>query len=130
MSDNVRSFQADLKELAKKLDISIGLVITKISLDAWSRITQRTPVDTGRARASWTLKEGQPSDFVPSEGSSGQPSPPAASFDGKTSVFVTSNLDYIRYLEQGSSNQAPAGMVAITLAELEAEAESIIGSPA
>ena len=46
-------------------------------------------------------------------------------FDGTKSVFITSALDYIKYLDQGSSQQAPAGMVNITIAELEAEVEFI-----
>ena len=35
------------------------------------------------------------------------------------SIFwISNNLEYIEYLEAGSSQQAPAGMVSLTVAEL------------
>lgn len=123
---NVRRFQADLKKLAEKANLALGVVVTKIAMDAWEGLTMRTPVDTGRARASWTIKEGSPSDTVPAGGDYGAPSPPEAVFEGDESIFITSGLDYIQYLEDGSSSQAPTGMVLVTLAELEAEAANVI----
>jgi len=128
MSANVRKFQSDLEAFAEKIDTDIGVVVTKLALDAWAGITERTPVDTGRARASWTIKESEPSDFIPDKGASEQPTEPVAQFDGTDSVFITSALDYVRYLEDGSSKQAPAGMIEVTLAELEAEVEFILDS--
>jgi len=127
---SAKEFQADIQKLADKLDVSVGIVTTKLALEAWTRITERTPVDTGRARASWSIKEGEPASGTPEEGEDHlEPDPPGLKpFSGKHSVFITSALDYIRYLEEGSSQQAPAGMIAITLAELEAEAEAIINS--
>ena len=124
---SLRAFKGDLKEFAKKLDVNLGIVVTKIALEAWTRITDRTPVDTGRARASWQIKEGEPSSTIPDEEDHADPSPPVVLFKGKKSVFVTSALDYIIYLEGGSSNQAPAGMVEITMAEIETEIEAITG---
>ena len=33
-------------------------------------------------------------------------------------VFISNNVDYIEFLEEGSSKQAPNGMVAVTVEEL------------
>jgi hypothetical protein len=40
--------------------------------------------------------------------------------------MLLQKYDYMQYLEQGSSQQAPAGMVDLTLAEIEVEIENII----
>lgn len=126
---SAQKFKADLEKFAEVIDVNLAVATRKLAIDAWTRITERTPVDTGRARASWDIKEGSPSDFVPGEDDD-EASIDLAKFagdiSGTESVFITSGLDYIRYLEDGSSTQAPAGMIAITLAELEAEVEFII----
>jgi len=138
MSANDQSclaLEADLEKFAKLMDIAPAVMTQRLALDIHGRISMRTPVDTGRARASWDLKEGSPSSYQPPEpakGSKGTSTPKsvtaeAATITGKQIVFVTTALDYPRYLEQGTSKQAPAGMVLITLAEVELEIESIIG---
>lgn len=126
---SVLRFKADLEAFAKKLDLSKRVVVKRFALDAWTRMSERTPVDTGRARHGWTIKEGEPSDFIPEEGQYGKPELPGFfNPSGEQSVFITNAVDYIRYLEDGSSKRAPAGMIRITLAELEAEAEFIINN--
>lgn len=152
---NVKAFQADLKKFAKVIDVNLGIVVTKIALDVFTRITKRTPVDTGRARASWAISQGSPSGMVPPVGAYGKKTKTneltsgltgatlgtsaqgstasgdisgAEGIDGTKSVFVTTALDYVQFLEKGSSKQAPAGMVEIILAEVEVEIEFIIES--
>jgi len=153
---NLYALEADLAKFAKLMDVAPKLVIRRIVVDLHRRISKRTPVDTGRARASWDVKQGQPSDYVPpikigsvagkgktklgkgiTSGSLGS----GASSGGKMKdinqgveeitgdapVFITTALDYPKYLEDGSSKQAPAGMVRISLAEMEIEIETIIG---
>lgn len=153
--DNLKALDVDLANFAKKLDIAPALVVTRIVLDLFRRITKRTPVDTGRARASWDVKVGSPSSYLPpaskkrvagkgktrlgqglagnklgtgalSGGKVKDVSGEIASIDGTQVVFITSNLDYMVYLEEGSSKQAPAGMVLLSIAEVEVEIESIL----
>lgn len=130
-TSSLMTFNADLEAFAKKIDLAPKVVVQRITADLHNRITQRTPVDTGRARASWDVKEGAPSEYLPAPGEKNGPDPSAtiASIDGKQPVFITTALDYVQYLEAGSSQQAPAGMVALSLAEVEAEIEAIIGDP-
>jgi len=125
---NIQAFNVDLDQFAKKLNVKLETAVQRLALDAFNRLTKRTPVDTGRARASWTIATGKASDRIPGEGKQepkGDASA-AASIDGTEQVFITSALDYMKYLEKGSSKQAPVGMVAITLAEIEAEIEIIL----
>lgn len=132
-AQHLHRFRADLDAFAQKLDLAPRVVTQRIVIDLHTRITQRTPVKTGRARASWDIKEGSPSDYIPSEAEDGNapvgPDPTAAAsgITGEDPVFITTALDYVQYLEDGSSQQAPAGMVRLSMAEVEAEIEAIIG---
>ena len=89
--------------------------------EAERRIIMRTPVRTGRAKNSWhTVKGNEPDAFqyTDNEGNA---------FDGALGLpagdpweaVVGSNVVYMIALEAGHSRQAPNGMVAITLAEIE-----------
>lgn len=122
----ISNFNVDLNNFSKKLNINLSQVIRKVSLDIWNGVTRRTPVDTGRARASWNLSE----EFVNLSTAPETTSNPNAvgkrgliTGKGKT-VWVTNNVDYIEFLENGSSKQAPTGMVNITLAEAAAKIRS------
>ena len=81
------------------------------------KVIERTPVDTGRARGNWNL--GTTADFSTSD-STDAPSP-AAEFSGLSATdtaYITNGLPYIERLESGTwSDQAPAGMVKVTVAE-------------
>lgn len=117
--------------LAKKLEVAIETVMQKLALDIHKGVTERTPVDTGRARASWQLGLGEMNAAVADEVPEGQTLPPpgpvdVSGIDGKRVVFITNNLPYAEPLENGHSQQAPAGMVSVTLIEVEMEAESVI----
>lgn len=85
---------ANLNALIKKYKGRHAEIHKGACLELNTRITESTPVDTGRARQSWTpigfLRVGAPYQF-------------------------TSNLEYIKPLEYGSSQQAPAGMLRINV---------------
>lgn len=142
------TFEADIGKFAKLLELRVNTVLQRLALDMMGRIILRTPVDTGRARSSWDLSIGKPSEWVPPEREgkgkkivAGQTftmnANAGASVDSKAfstakditaaqPVFIVSNLDYIEALENGHSKQAPVGMVVISLAEVEAEIELLL----
>lgn len=127
MAKQIRQFAAPLAEFAKLINVNLRTVVQRIALDAFTKITLRTPVDTGRARASWQLSVGAPGGGVPAPGNYGPPGPPSvAGITGTEEVWIASNLDYISALEDGHSGQAPSGMVMITAAEIAAEIELYI----
>lgn len=75
--------------------------VRQVSFDAERFIKLRMPVDTGRARGSW-----------------GHAAPPAApgegiwlEDEGRLMITQGSRVEYIEYLNQGSSKQAPAGFI-------------------
>lgn len=142
------TFEADIGKFAKLLELRVNIVLQRLALDMMGRIILRTPVDTGRARSSWDLSIGTPSEWVPPEregkgkkivagqtftmsdnaGSSVDSKAFATAKDitATQPVFIVSNLDYIEALENGHSKQAPVGMVVISLAEVEAEIELLL----
>lgn len=117
-------------KFAEKLGLTLEVVLRKLAIDLHTAITKRTPVDTGRARASWNIAQGEPLLDVPppNEGEAPLPSPGVPTFvvDGTAPIYITSSLVYIEALENGHSSQAPAGMVAVSLAEAEAIIEAIL----
>jgi len=113
------------EEAAAKMRDRANRVVRMVALEALSRIVLRTPVDTGRARGNWQVGVGEPDrsyawdqyDPVGTETiAKGRPLLEAAP-DGEI-LFVTNSVPYILPLEHGHSQQAPAGMVGVTIAEL------------
>ena len=43
------SFNADLQRFADKTGVKLDLVVRKVALDIYEKVTVKTPVDTGRA---------------------------------------------------------------------------------
>lgn len=126
VSDRVDVFNAKLGEYAETISPSLLVKLhRKIVIEALRRVVLKTPVDTGRARGNWIVSVGSidtstrdvadPSgDKVISEGRK-----VLASIGFAQVVWISNSLDYIVFLEDGSSKQAPNGMVKVTLAELE-----------
>lgn len=82
-------------------------------------IVRRSPVDTGMFKGSWFFAIGAPSNQ--SEGETGRDSLGAMKIEvdpmkiGQVGYFV-SNLPYAVPLEFGSSDQAPSGVVRLSVA--------------
>ena len=109
----------------------------ELSLELFSRITFKTPVDTGRARAAWNLSANKISDRIPLEHEKiklksgkghrttyGIPKPKDLHLAPYSIVYITNNLPYILKLEDGSSDQTPNGMVALSVEEVLREAQN------
>ena len=116
-----QSFALDLQRFARKASAVPDQILRKVVFDITREIIQKTPVDTGHARSNWFWGVQVVSDEDATLSKSGAPSlARAASFASTVRsggvVYLTNNLPYILPLEFGSSQQAPAGMVRITVA--------------
>lgn len=91
------------------------------AFDLYSEIVQRTPVDTGRARANWNISLGSP-DFSTTRGTV----PRVPFIDPQLQggrfqeIFISNGLSYIDDLEAGLSPQAPLGITGPALAAVRA----------
>ena len=115
--------------LAKQIEAAkdqAELVAKKITIELFSRVIEKSPVDTGRFRANWNCSIGSP-DLSTSESTdpsgSGAISKVTSTVVSYTlndqSVFLTNNLPYADRLENGWSKQAPNGMVRLSVMEIQ-----------
>jgi hypothetical protein len=135
-----KTFARTVGRWARRTDEKARLAARLTTLDVLDRLILKTPVGDpsnwqsvlaggrpppgyvgGRARGNWQTTVGAPAttalglrdkSAVRAEGEA-----VVAAWDGEGSAFITNNLPYIERLEEGWSTQAPAGMVAVTVAE-------------
>ncbi len=128
------SFDVDLTRFVSKLGKRADSLIKKVAFAGVQGVMTRTPVDTGRARASWRVKFNQESRSVASKGTSTGKKfkdPTGAKEMNDTGInrvllarninkdIVISNaLPYAVPLENGLSKQG-SGMVKKTAKELK-----------
>jgi hypothetical protein len=115
MYDSAEGFAQALNKLVDKFEDEAGSVTRKTLIDLTEKIKKDTPRDTGRAAAGWLLTSDKPSEYVPPEGqypltTTNDPGPA-----GNWTWWIANNVEYIEPLEEGHSQQAPAGMVANAL---------------
>lgn len=72
-------------------------------------LVNETPVDTGRARANWLPSINSPR--TETVGESNAESPLNLNYKLGDTIYIANNLPYIRRLNDGHSQQAPAGFV-------------------
>ena len=125
---NLKSFNREIKTFGVEVVPTEHLKLQKrIAVDLLRRIVFRTPVDTGRARGNWQVSRGTGGDSpVKSFDKSGGAtfSKGASAISGAKPfgiITIFNNVEYINLLEGGSSSQFPSGMVAVSLAETEAQ---------
>ena len=126
MDNDLAQFNKEVTDFGKNvMPNELVKMQKKIVLEALKRLMEKTPVDTGRARGNWqvgigsavegSIQENWPSDAEAiSAGISVLVALPPYS-----TVWISNNLDYIEILEDGGSQQAPQGMLALTVAELK-----------
>jgi hypothetical protein len=100
--------------LAKFCTKNFEAIVTKTVIDLFAKIVERTPVDTGRARANWALAMDVNS---PEYADLTDAADWEYETEDGTTIWIYNNLVYIEALEEGHSEQAPIGMVAISLQE-------------
>lgn len=116
------SFRSDIKKFADKTKLSMDLVVRKVVIDLSNNLIQLSPVKTGRFRGNWVLGVGSVDtstiQAVDPDGSTTRAKITQASQSLRAGgiVYITNSLPYARRLEYGWSQQAPGGMVRITVA--------------
>lgn len=119
------SFSTDIQKFARKTGGDLEQVVRATCLQLSASIIERTPVDTGRARANWQASLGRPDlsvrDAEDKQGDATLAKVRQEVQNAPGSVFfLANNLPYIRRLEYDAwSGQAPSGMVRVTVQEFE-----------
>lgn len=118
-------FTLDLARIVEKNKSRIDTVVRKVTLDVFGAVILKTPVDTGRARMNWIASAEKYStnstEGVDPSGSKAIGNVTAIVNQSKVGgiVYLVNNLPYAHRLEYGYSQQAPNGMVRLSVAEFE-----------
>lgn len=115
------SFASDVAKWTAKTEAKIETAIRKIAIDVFAEVIMRSPVDTGRFRGNWQVAIGSaPSGTLEIDDKAGTATLSAVQAKamglraGET-IFLINNLPYARALEYGLSQQAPGGMIRLTV---------------
>lgn len=131
-------FSLDLRRAIEAAKDQQEVIIKKIVIDLFSDVIAKSPVDTGRFRGNWqcginSRHTGTVSnvDKTPAGSAGGntaaQMAVKVAASRGAKEYWLVNNLPYAGVLEYGRANgqpgsqQAPAGMVRISLAAFNAK---------
>lgn len=105
------SFVRELKLATDKVKEDAEKVFNRSVAEAFNQVILGTPVDTGQARRSWLYAS-------QNDGSTGTEEKTVTEAEiapFKGSVVLYANLPYIERLEDGTSQQAPNGMVKVVV---------------
>lgn len=126
------SFADDLRRFERKTEDKMTRAVRKITLDAFSNVIMMSPVDTGRFRGNWQTAIGSAPDGT-LEAVDPAGNVVIAKVKGVTAgmepgdvIYMANNLPYAQRLEDGYSQQAPAGMVKLTVQRFQPIAEAVI----
>lgn len=121
-----QSFSLDIGAWVAKAGDRADLVVRKVSLDMFTKVILKSPVDTGRFRGNWQTGIGSaPGGILETLDKSGSAaiSKMSGVIQGARagdSIYLSNNLSYAVKLEYGHSKQAPQGMVRTTVEEFQA----------
>ena len=131
MSDNLPEFNLALADfLGKQVPALAVAAQKKVALDALAGVVKKSPVDTGRFRGNWHLTVTPSDTTTPFVDKQPVGSPPARAVAELANLmqlqpygiaYLQNALPYAERLENGWSKQAPRGMVALTVAELQGQ---------
>lgn len=114
------SFSSDIRAWSKKTQDAATRIIRGSALEIFGAIVRRTPVRTGRLRGNWQCEI----NTIPDGEVNTTASQALSRVSKKTSlmkltdrIYLVNNLPYAGVIENGSSTQAPNGMVKVTIAE-------------
>ena len=119
------SFAADIRKLAAKTEQRLDQVVRAVRLDAVTLVIEKMPVDTGQARGSVIASIGSPASSPKILDKTNDTAAAIARAQGSINAptdnifYVTSNIPYMKFLENGSSQQAPLGMFKISAIQLQ-----------
>lgn len=146
---SAKGFARTLEAFSGIAGVRIDFVMRKLAFDALDSVLRRSPVDTGRFRGSWRvsldtpdLSVDEPIKAAPGskakqpagQGATGN-APAVASLlalnrevKKNRTIIISNNLGYGKYLEQGSSPQAPDGIVEPTFVLMQSRLDAAIAA--
>lgn len=122
---SARQFGLELRGWAAETPEEANKVRRGLAAEVLRGVVLKSPVDTGRFRGNWQVAEGSPATEVlenADKGGGATISDGIAQIEGiepGSDIWISNNLPYAARIEDGWSKQAPGGVVALTVAEVE-----------
>lgn len=116
------SFADDLAKYCQAAGDKIDLVVRKSALELQASMIAKSPVDTGRFKSNWQCGlGGMNPDTTAAAGSDalGRTVVVLQGYKPGQTIWLTNNLPYAKRLENGWSQQAPSGMVRLTVQDFK-----------
>lgn len=114
-------FKRNFAKLMQRAGKKSEMVVRASALAVGASLIQRTPVDTGRAKANWVPGIGQVNTTTTGEinadAALANINQALQNWKPGLTIWLCNSLPYIKRLEDGWSKQAPAGMVRLTVVE-------------
>jgi hypothetical protein len=115
---NINEFTANLKIEAADINQRTVNYVKYIAFETLRRLVLKTPVDTGRARSSWQIGISDVTTDIWLDDPLIEGMKKLQEIKEFDIIYIYNNVFYTYYLEHGHSKQAPNGMVAITVEEI------------
>lgn len=125
-------FLSQIRQFTVNAQVKTSKAVEQIRIGVAESVINKTPLDTGFARGNWQSNIGSPikseitrfdreAGFAPTSGDgiSLRDAMDTASKDIDKDFYIMNNAEYIMNLEFGGSDQAPSGMVRITVADFQ-----------
>ncbi len=119
-------FVRNIKALARRIEVNVDKHVIETATLLSNIIILETPVDTGRARNNWFLTPSSPTrETTTDTDKTGAGRITSNRFAAEASplgapIYLSNNLPYIGFLNEGSSAQAPAMFVEKAIARVNA----------
>lgn len=133
-------FGAQIRAIKNRTGIKLDTVVRKFCLDMFSDIMVASPVDTGAFRGNWQISLGTPNlsinDLSMAKSDAAALAKVSTEISGAVTnnvvaegntIYFTNSMPYAYRLEHGWSKQAPAGMVAVTVAAWQSHFNKALG---
>lgn len=126
------SFGLQLAEFAEQAKEAVDASLREVVIELGNSLIRMSPVDTGRFRGNWQFSidnpaEGTLADLDPAgTETSARLAGDSILFKSGETAYIVNNLPYAIPLEYGHSDQAPGGMVRVTLARFQQIVEDAI----
>lgn len=119
-------FAQKMRKASKSVLSNADKLVKEIACDVLTVVVNDTPIDVGTAKSNWHVGINSAPSVVQSaydpgekgsteisniEQTIAQGEAVIATYAGSQEIHITNNLDYIKDLNSGSSNQAPPGYV-------------------
>lgn len=122
------TFELDISKFVEKAKGNVDQVIRRAALDIFRRVVIKSPVDTGRFKSNWQVAiNSVPTGLAPGSEPGKEKYNTEVAFERINTglllaksgdvLWLVNNLSYARRLEYGWSDQAPKGMVRLTILE-------------